>query len=424
MQKNSKVKRNNSLNKIVVLQIPNSKNNGSAMMAINSINFFDSQFKHNIEFCCDFSSDEDKERIVSELNSGTKISTLSLPELERGPNIVTSIFNRVLWIKEVARVIAAQKPLSVIVLGGDDFSEYYSGYKIIFRLYFMYRLSLSFPVYLIGHTIGPFSSWRKGAFRFLMAKCKIVTRDALSLEHCQKDLKHKYSSQGHDLAWFNLPYQTLELKEKMLAKYNLQEEAFIIVTPSALVKHYTETESDYFSSWKKLLESLRAGNRQIVLMPHVFNHIKRDDRWAIAEIKKLVLGLDGITYIDDMLLPSECRAIVSGCYFSIACRMHAAVSTLQSGKPSIALSYSAKYAGVIGGDMNLPELVIEATEGALWKEGVVEKINDKIAFVGENYDHLIERIIDRVEVIKEEQREIMTDLGKEMLENKGVRFAK
>jgi colanic acid/amylovoran biosynthesis protein len=412
------------MKKIVVLQIPNSKNNGSAMMAINSINFFDSQFKHDVEFCCDFSSDEDKERIVSELSSGTKVSTLPLPKFERGSSIVSSLFNRQLWIKDVIRIIADQKPLSVVVLGGDDFSEYYSGYKIIVRLYFMYRLSLHFPVYLIGHTIGPFSSWRKNAFRFLMAKCKIVTRDANSLKHCQKDLKHKHSLQGHDLAWFNLPSQTIELKDKMLTKYGLQENQFVIITPSALVKHYADTEDDYFSSWKKLLENLRAEDRQIVLMPHVFSDTKKDDRWAIEKIKKQIFGLDRITYIDELLLPSECRAIVSACHFSIACRMHAAVSTLQTGKPTIALSYSTKYAGVIGGDMGLPELVIEAADGGLWKDGIVEKINEKVQIIEKNYDLLTEKIIARVQVIQEEQAMIMNGCGKQMLENKGAAFVK
>ncbi|MGF1792756.1 polysaccharide pyruvyl transferase family protein [Photobacterium profundum] len=412
------------MKKIIVLQIPNAKNNGSAMMAINSINYFDTHFKGDVEFCCDFSTEEDKKLIVSELNSNTNVSTLDLPKFERGSSIASSFLNRQRWVKETIRVIEAEKPLSVLVLGGDDFSEYYSGYKIIVRLYFMYRLSLHFPVYLIGHTIGPFSSWRKSAFRFLMARCKIVTRDANSLEHCQKDLKHKHSTQGHDLAWFNLPRQTQELKDKMLAKYCLQENQYVTVTPSALVKHYAETDADYLASWKKLLETLVSDDRHVVLMPHVFNNVKRDDRWVISEIKKQLPNLSGVTYIEDMLLPSECRAIVSGCHFSIACRMHAAVSTLQTGKPSIALSYSAKYAGVIGGDMNLPELVIEAADKGLWKTGLVERIEDKVKFVEDNYASLTQRIVDRVKVIQEEQDEIMNEYGNQMLKNEGSVFVK
>ena len=403
------------MKKIIVLQIPNSKNNGSAMMAINSISFFDSEFENDVEFCCDFSSDEDKERIGSELNSETKISKLPLPIFERGSSMVSSFMNRQRWIKEVVDVISEKKPLAILVLGGDDFSEYYSGYKIIVRLYFMYRLSLHFPVYLIGHTIGPFSSWRKSAFRFLMSKCRIVTRDAISLEHCQKDLKHKYTEQGHDLAWFDLPNQTIELKDRMLSKYNLHEDDFIIITPSALVKHYAEKDEDYFSSFGKLLEVLREQDRKIVFIPHVFSDTKRDDRWAISEIKKQYPDFTNVTYIEDILLPSEFRAIASSCYFSIACRMHAAVSTLQTGRPSIALSYSAKYAGVIGGDMGLPELVVEAADKDLWKDGLVDEIKAKIDSIEINYGQLINKIQGNVILIKADQKRIMSDYAREMV---------
>ncbi len=406
------------MKKIIVLQIPNAKNNGSAMMAINSINYFDKQFGGDAEFLCDFASDEDKDRIISELNDGTEVSSLDLPEFDRGSNITSSFFNRQKWIKDVIKLIKSYKPVSILVLGGDDFSEYYSGYKIIVRLFFMYRLSQHFPVYLIGHTIGPFTSWRKNAFGFLMAKCRIVTRDEPSLMHLQVDLKHKHSSQGHDLAWFNLPKQTPDLKEATLTKYGLEDGNYVVITPSALVRHYTDSEVDYLSAWKALTLSLVEQGRQIVFMPHVFNHVKRDDRSVIEQVKQQLPELKKVFYIEDMLLPSECRAIVSGCHFSIACRMHAAVSTLQTGVPTIALSYSAKYAGVIGGDMQLPELIIEAADNKLWKSSIVDDVNEKITFIEQNYTSLINKISSRVLQIQSEQDEIMKKCGLDMLENK------
>lgn len=404
------------MKKIVILQIPNANNNGSAMMAINAIDFFDRHFESDIEFYCDFSTESDKHRVISELRAGTKVSKLLLPKFKRGPNIISSFFNRMCWIKEVIRVIGEQKPMAIVVLGGDDFSEYYSGYKIIVRLYLMYRLSHHFPIYLIGHTIGPFKSWRKLAFKFLMSRCRIITRDAISVEHCQKDLKHKNCSQGHDLAWFDLPNQSMKLKEELLARYALQEGRFVVVIPSALVNHYAKSEEDYFSSWKKILKELVGDGYQVVMMPHVFSEFKRDDRWAIAEICSQVSDMSGIVYVHEMLLPSECRAIVSASRFSIACRMHAAVSTLQVGKPTIALSYSAKYAGVIGGDMRLPELVIEAAEKALWRGEITKQVLDKVKFVESNYESLRRRIVDRVDAIKVEQTGIMTDYSRFMLE--------
>ncbi|MEZ9514974.1 polysaccharide pyruvyl transferase family protein [Vibrio splendidus] len=411
------------MNKIVVLQIPNSKNNGSAMMAINSINYFDSNVKGDVEFLCDFSSSEDENRIVSELNEGTKVSTLELPTFDRGSNLLSSLMNRIKWINDVIRIIKAHKPLSIIVLGGDDFSEYYSGSKIIVRLFFMNRLSQYFPVYLIGHTIGPFTSWRKKAFETLMAKCRIITRDEPSLKHLESDLKHRHSSQGHDLAWFNLPKQTVELKSRMLQKFNLEDGKYVVITPSGLVSHYTDVDADFLNAWDDIAKLITAKGLKVVFMPHVFKNNQRDDRTVIEEISTLIGKKDNIVFINDMHLPSECRAILSGCYFSIACRMHAAVSTLQTDKPTIALSYSAKYAGVIGGDMQCPELVIEAADSNLWSRGILEEVDSKVSFIEENYSLLCEKISSRVATIQVEQDGILKQCSIQMTEKNGAPFA-
>lgn len=410
------------MNKIVVLQIPNSKNNGSAMMAINSINFFNSKLNGDVEFLCDFSSDEDKSRIVAELDEGTKVNTLELPSFDRGTSLLTSLVNRVKWIKRVIEIIKAQKPLSIVVLGGDDFSEYYSGSKIIVRLFFMNRLSQNFPVYLIGHTIGPFTSWRQKAFEKLMAKCRIITRDEASLKHLEKDLNHNHSSQGHDLAWFNLPKQTQKLKVEMLSKYELEDGKYVVITPSGLVTHYTSQEADFLNAWSGIADMLNAKDLKVVFMPHVFKNNQRDDRTVIEEIKGNIRNKENIVFINDMHLPSECRAILSGSYFSIACRMHAAVSTLQTGKPTIALSYSAKYAGVIGGDMQCPELVIEAASTDLWNSGILNAVEEKITHIQNNYELLNEKISSRVSEIQFEQEDILNKCSSQMIEKNGAPF--
>jgi len=410
------------MKKFIVLQIPNSKNNGSAMMAINSISHFNNYFDGNIEFYCDFATDYDHKRIKSELADGIKTYALNLPKFNRGTNVLTSLLNRFPWIKEFEKTLQSHKPDAVIVLGGDDFSEYYSGYKIIIRLYLMYRLSLKFPLFLVGHTIGPFHSWRKKAFSFLMARTRIITRDELSLLHCKNDLNIKHVEQGHDLAWFDLPKQSDELKTKMLHKYKIEENKYITITPSALVSHYASNGEDYFNSWKNLVEKLQKSEYKIVFMPHVFNDNKKDDIWAIKEIEKKVQDKTNITFIDEMLLPSECRALLSGGYLSISCRMHSAVSTLQTGKPTIALSYSAKYAGVIGGDVGMPELIIEATNDMLWQNGIVEEIVNKIDYVQNNYQELKLRISKRIEEIKQDEKNILDKYAKLIDDNNGRAF--
>ncbi len=412
------------MKKMVILHIPNAKNNGSAMMAINIIDLFNRNFKNRVEFFCDFATDEDKRRIISESRKEISICTLAIPKFDRGSNLLSSFFNRLRWIKEVVDIIGKQQPLAVVVLGGDDFSEYYSGYKIVILFFLMYRITRKLPVYLIGHTIGPFYHWRKPAFRFLMYRCRIVTRDQYSLKYCKKEIKHKHCDQGHDLAWFDLPNQSAKRKNIILTKYGLQEDAFIVIVPSALVYHYANSADAYFTSWRHLLEKLSQKGYRIVLMPHVFSHTKKDDRWTIQEIMNFPNKLKGIIQIHDMLLPSECRAILSAAHFSITCRMHSAVSTLQTGKPTIALSYSAKYAGVIGADMGLPELIIEASNKILWGTEITDLIMEKVKFIEKNYKSIVSRIVSRVEIIKQEQFSKMEEYSRQIWERNGVPFEK
>jgi colanic acid/amylovoran biosynthesis protein len=411
------------MKKIVILQIPNSKNNGSAMMAINSITHFHNYFNSNVEFYCDFSTQYDHDRIASELKNDVKVNRLDFPQFQRGPNLATSVINSILWINKIVKNLEEHKPDAVIVLGGDDFSEYYSGYKIIIRLYQFYKISQKLPVFLIGHTIGPFCSWRKKAFSILMSKCRIITRDELSLNHCKNDLKVKHVEQGHDLAWFDLPKQSNDLKYKMIIKYGLEENKYITIIPSALVKHYTSNSEDYFNSWKKLIEKLQTAKYQIVLMPHVFNDKKKDDRWAINEIAKRLVSKNNIIFIEDILLPSECRSILSCGHFSISCRMHSAISSLQTAKPTIALSYSTKYAGVISGDVGMPSLVIEATDDKLWENGIVEIINQKVSHIENNYDEITNSLSKRVDEIKDDESNILNRYAEIINENKGRPFS-
>lgn len=414
------------MKKIIILQIPNANNNGSAMMAINTIDTFSNIYKNEIEFFCDFSTESDKNRICSELSQKVKAQTLDLPVFDRGANIFTSFTRRLPWIKNVIKVIGMHKPHAVIVLGGDDFSEYYSGYKIVVRLYLMYRLSKYFPVYMLGHTIGPFNSWRKAIARIFLDRCRILTRDKTSAKYCTDVLRLKHVIEGHDLAWLDLPKQFANKGNCIMDRYGIELDKYIVLIPSSLVGHYTSSQSDYFDTWVNLIEQFRKhetlSNYKIVLMPHVFSDKKKDDRWAISEICKQLSNKSNFIPIYEMLLPSECRSLLGNGILSISCRMHSAVSTIQMGKPSIAFSYSVKYAGVIGHDVGLKKLVIEARNDKLWNGELIKIVSEKVDYILNNYTEITEEIISRVDIIKKEQVTILNRYAEIIDRNKGVPF--
>jgi colanic acid/amylovoran biosynthesis protein len=385
--------------KVVILQIPNSGNNGSAMMAINCIYQIHKGLQKNVKFFCDFSSEKHKERIQAELPSDCLVVSLNLPEYKKKlNNVIVSGFDRIKWINQIVNSIRVYKPNAIVVLGGDDFSEYYSGYKIILKIYLMYRLSLIFPIYMLGHTLGPFYSWRIIAVNKLLSRCYILTRDNDSFYYAKNILKLSNIERGYDLAWLDLPKQTIDLKFNMMDEYGLEENKYVVITPSALVSHYTTNQESYFNTFAGIVETIK--NYQVVLMPHVFKDNKKDDRWAISEIRKRLKLTKDILFIDDALLPSHCRALLSGCRFSISSRMHSAVSTAQVGKPTIALSYSVKYAGVIGEDAGLKNLLVEANNDCLWEGELLNIITRKITYIEKNYDSICNNLKMKIDTIK------------------------
>jgi colanic acid/amylovoran biosynthesis protein len=82
--------------------------------------------------------------------------------------------------------------------------------------------------------------------------------------------------------------------------------------------------------------------------------------------------------------------------------MHAAVSTYQMGRPSLALSYSVKYKGVLGSGLGMNDLIIEADNDAVWQNNeIVDQVNNKINHIIDNYNQLIVNIKDKLPEVKQ-----------------------
>jgi colanic acid/amylovoran biosynthesis protein len=107
-----------------------------------------------------------------------------------------------------------------------------------------------------------------------------------------------------------------------------------------------------------------------------------------------------VTIVDE-IMPSEARLILGNGVFTITARMHSAISTFQMLKPAIALSYSPKYKGVIGDELDRNDLVIESGGQDLWRTGLIAKaLEAKILYTLDNYDTLVDAIKARMPDVK------------------------
>ena len=390
----------NSLNKIVLLHVPNTFNYGSSMMGINFIYYFSSTVNKNIVYVVDLFTGEDLNRLNYETLNKSIIKKFNIPTDIIGLKKLEKVLRIIKLIIYSSKDILSFNPIGIVILGGDDVSEYGSIRGLIYNLYQLYRISKKSNVFLLGQTIGPFHSWRKQLARFCLRNCQIFTRDPLSANYLKDSLKLKNVLVSSDLAFLDLPRQKdLDNAKKLLKKYEITSNDYITLIPSGLIKKYTNSYTDYLKTWIKIVNSIvelpALKSKKIVLLAHVLRPEDADDRKIINEIKNELPNevSNRMVYITDVLLPSEARIILGNGIFTITGRMHGAISTFQMLKPAISLSYSVKYKGVISESLGMNDLIIEARSGILWSSGkIVELVMEKVEYVLRNYDEIIKRI--------------------------------
>lgn len=369
--------------KIKIEHIPNTYNYGSLMMAVNTIVKLNDNIE-NIEFYVDASSEEDLKRIKEEtkLNNIYKISNNS-----------TSGNKISRYIKKIQNEKKSYD--SIIVLGGDDISEYYGKRLLLHELRRLYILrSMGIRIVLLGQTIGPFSGIRINIAKFVLNKMKIYTRDDNCLKYLQ-DIGIKSGVKGRDLAFLTLPNNC----SNICNNYGLKENQYITIVPSGLYELYTKNYELYLEEQIKIIRNIfsnsKLKHKKVVLLAHVLKPEHVDDRKVISDIWKLLSEeeKEKVVLINKELLASEARGILSKGLFTITGRMHAAVSTFYERKPALSLSYSVKYAGVIGKGLNRSDLIIESSGNEKWlNNNVSNLVSEKINYILENYETLIKEI--------------------------------
>ncbi|MBW9155671.1 polysaccharide pyruvyl transferase family protein [Clostridium tagluense] len=400
--------------KIYIKHIWNTFNYGSCMMAITLINKINQNYD-NVIFYVDVNSDIDLERLKSEV-AGANIKR---SRIDATDNLLKKCINKIRRIK-LNKII--ENIENIIIIGGDDISEYYGIDRLESELYKLKEESQRKNIYLIGHTMGPFTGNRGELARQCLSETKIHTRDDKNLNYL-KSLNFKNAKSGRDLAFIELPMQYQY--DNKVSEYNLEENKYITLVPSGLVESYTNNFDDYIRNWVNIIKKLWVSDKfeKIVLLMHVSEpdtlESDNDDRRAINKIMEKLdkKTLGKIVAITDAMLPSEAREILGNGLFTITGRMHSGVSTFYMRKPAISLSYSVKYSGVIGDGLDMNELVIESADEKLWKCDEISKlVNEKVDFILKNYDSLVKKIDTKVsetsKIVESELEELVSEIRK------------
>lgn len=256
-----------------------------------------------------------------------------------------------------------------INLGGDDFS---GKEKAMVSMALQYRQiqSMGVTVILAGQTMGDF---RKKWVKFLTSKflknIYITTRDNISYRQLSAlGLKRIYDYR--DLALLPLPRQEFFNNTSLVSQLK-PDGKYITLVPTGHFMHYGMNKAQAIDAWIKIVVYIRKKYPQydIVLLPHVISHNNgSDDRNVIRPLWEYFKSDNRMTTYLDEMQPQQARAIIAGSHMIVTGRMHAAVSSFATRRPSISLAYSIKYWGVISKGFDTPQLVLDCREGIM-KEG-------------------------------------------------------
>lgn len=395
------------MQKILISNFRNLDNYGSAMMGLVTIQaLIDKYGVNNIRIYCDFDDDLSIEKVQGELSQHVDLYKYQRKRIvcsNRFARIVKSIFLLIFSIEE-------RNFDEVIVLGGDDISEYYGKYEAALLLFSKWKTTFFSKVILLGQTLGPFNYWwNKIAIRLFLPRMTVFARD----KWCVDYLKDKFNIRVHqsvDLAFNDLPKQHDKVLEReTLSFYDLLPNHYITVVLSGLVKegYYCSDEDVYIDQYYKVIKFILTNDNcsglDIVLLAHTFPPYGDE----VDLINKMYVKFTSeqkkrIKVVVEKILPTKARFILGNGLFTITGRMHPAVSTYQMGKPAICLSYSNKYQGVIGDSLERSDLIIDARNNADWISGKISiELTSKIEYLFRSYEIIQQQIKEKIIVNKD-----------------------
>ena len=385
------------MTRIQLRGLPSLDNYGTAMMGLVTIAGLAQRIPGPVQFDVVLHKETDIAEIVAETGIDPARVRITRANLGGRPRLATPAG---LWLR--LRELIGSKSIRdfdlLVVLGGDDISEYYR--PNIWRYIALYWVrARSAPVALLAQTVGPFARLpNRLAVRFLMPSLRVVPRDRWTTGYLADEFGLRRNViQGSDLAYNDLPLQhDSALQAETLARYGLVPERYATVVVSGMQKdgYYTSDAAAYYQRWADIVQALLAlpamAEKRICLLAHTFG-IYGDESVNIARVLDLLPAeaRARVVPVTDRILATRARFVLGGGLFTVTGRMHPAVSTFQMGKPAITLAYSKKYEGVIGTMLGRSDLIIDANHPELWAgQAIVDLVATKAEQTLARHDQL------------------------------------
>ncbi len=270
----------------------------------------------------------------------------------------TLLLYRNQWLREISSTA-----IHCAISGGDSFSDIYGLRRFLYiALPQILVLLMNRPLLLMPQTYGPF----RGKFGIMIARWiwrraqAVFSRDKNG-ESLVESLKNGIEAKVEfvpDLGFCMAP-EPLGLNIlKEIENYRRQG-SIVGLNPSGLLYMGGYTRNNEFQlreSFSTLLEALidqivQELDAQVLLVPHVCGGpFSQEDETKLCkrlQEESASRHRRRVHYLDYHLNHRQMKSLISHCDLFIGARMHACISAVSQGVPTVCLAYSPKFQGVM-----------------------------------------------------------------------------
>ncbi|MCM2970901.1 polysaccharide pyruvyl transferase family protein [Larsenimonas suaedae] len=220
------------------------------------------------------------------------------------------------------------------------------------------------PVYLIGHSVGPFEHQK---FRELCQKLLPYPEVVYLREHVSDqilsdaDIRLDNVQHGADTAWL-LP----EAQHYDISALNPERKPLVAITARRLApfdRTLGVTQEEYETQMASTCDTLIDQGYVIIGVSTCtgLNGYHRDDRVTLHNIRKKMRHPHACHVIFDELSDLQLGGVLAQCRFTIATRLHSGIISMRYGTPALVIAYEHKSQGILN-DMELNALSLSMQE--------------------------------------------------------------
>lgn len=260
-----------------------------------------------------------------------------------------------------------------ISIGGDVLTEDYGSISFISHIInVFFGLIFDVPIVIFAESVGPFKKkTNKVIANFLFNRSTLITvREEISKRNLHDIGVNKIPIYVTNDSAFLLQPSSFEYVKELLHENNisLNHKPIIGISLSKIISYYgfphindkNEKYLLYIETMAKVIDYLISEfDSMVILIPHVIEAPLNDDRTVNEDTYKLVNNIHFCKLLDEEYSAEDLKGVIGICDMFIGSRMHATIASTSMLVPTIAIAYSHKTHGIIGGLLKQEEYVID-----------------------------------------------------------------